>query len=623
VILVFFIVHISFIIIITMASTHNCARIIPYRCRCFYNKTALLWSFKPSIPRGFSTVSSSCGLSSGSFTAPRCASPAGASQRNVRAVASLDESSSATKSGATLRGLPLPPLRPGSGLTDSTRIIPYRLGKPLEYPRWLEASPDDGSLDPSLSATTSSSSFSLFREERPSTRERRRRPNWEYARREKRNSWDGFRSTDERQVWWFPKKQPMLLERQNSGMSMNTPIISESYIYFPNPDGPGKMVFKYANVGEGYDTLLELCSRHYETEEEPPHLFEVLYETSPRCLYFDLDGNPDKREMEDELFSLLTKYVEQEFEMENLTPVLVRSFDTQKFSCHIIFPEIQFADLEHQSQYVPRLLYHMAEFSEPLAEVVDPNPYSKFQLFRLPWSVKLSLKRGLIKESLFVPKQPFKDDWKTVFAGYTNPAYRRPLPVAKPWEPKRVRRLGFSVGLSDINCLYLEKFLQPEKAGTFEFPVDNLEAFRVGLNLINPLRASHWWSWFRLCGVTYRLMHPVEFNDNTVENARAEEYLQVFLEWSKQYPNYDECENLDMIYRCHGVKRISSGMTLRNVAMFDNPTMEFPQLVREHMDAQKERETQRLRPKTDDFGTRMVREHKEEEVSEGGRESSE
>jgi len=419
-----------------------------------------------------------------------------------------------------------------------------------------------------------------------------------------------------RDVLWFSKKDKMLAQRQDLGMPRNTPIIAESYIY-NDQSGKARMVFKYANVEEGHDHLLEFSSQEYECEdEEPPHLFEVLYEHIPRCLYFDLDGPPDKSGMETELIATLTKYVEQEFELPNLTAVRVRSFDTEKFSCHVIFPEIQFADHEHQSQYVPRLLYHMAEFSEPakvLAEVVDPTPYSKFQLFRLPWSVKLSLQKGLVKESLFVPMQPYKNDWKTVFAGYTNAAYRRPLPKPKPWEHKRLRRLGFRSGLSDINCLYLEKFLQHENAGTFEFPEDRVEAFRSALSKLNPARASHWWSWFRLSGVTYRLMHPKEFDDDTVENERAGEYLKVFLEWSKQYPTYDESENLDMIYRCQGVKRISGGYMLRNLAMFDNPNMEFPQLVKEHLDAYVERETQRLRPKTDEFGSRMVREKEDEQ----------
>jgi len=143
--------------------------------------------------------------------------------------------------------------------------------------------------------------------------------------------------------------------------------------------------------------------RRLSREHWPTNFFEVLHEVSPRSLYFDLDGRSEHRDREDEIVSTLTKYIEKDLGLENLCPVVLRNNDKAKFSCHVVYPEIQFTDHQHQSQYVPRMLHYMYDFAPILGEVVDTVPYSKFQLLRAPWAAKLTKDMRLERETMFIP----------------------------------------------------------------------------------------------------------------------------------------------------------------------------------------------------------------------------
>jgi len=415
-----------------------------------------------------------------------------------------------------------------------------------------------------------------------------------------------------RGVGWFYKKDLLMDDRSRHKTPPQEPIVAENFFY-PQTDKlyprtiKTKMAFRYGTIHGGHDRLLYLIENARDSVQMSHRLFEVLDESSPRCLYFDLDGDVKYREREDFIIHELKTYVEREFECEFLTPVIIRSQDQSKFSCHLIFPEIQFANHTHQLQYVPRLLYHLKDFSQELVEVVDRAPYSRFQNFRLPWAVKLSLKDGIKPNSRFDPNKPYLDDWKTIFAGYTNPAYRRKLPAAKAWimtgPITRLRIRSPHERASDINCLYLEKFLQNEPKGVCELPdlhTDQVAWFQFCLDRINPSRADHWWSWFRLCGMVYRIMHPDEWDVDAVENPHADTILEIFLKWSSSYKDYNRQENIDLINGARGKERISGPRLLKNIIMFDNPNIEFPQLSQEILEEHMLIELARIQHTLDD-----------------------
>eukprot|EP00397_Hematodinium_sp_SG-2012_P020020 GEMP01020602.1.p1 GENE.GEMP01020602.1~~GEMP01020602.1.p1 ORF type:complete len:564 (+),score=80.57 GEMP01020602.1:81-1772(+) len=427
-------------------------------------------------------------------------------------------------------------------------------------------------------------------------------------------NYNGFHRDDVRGMVWFPTKNDLIAH----AVPEHKPIIAERYISYKK--GP---VFKYAHL-ETHDQFLELSHKH-----APTSFFEVLHEDSPRCLYFDIDSKAEHKAREAEIISTLTKFVEQHMEMDNLQSVVLRNPQAEKMSIHVIFPEVQFPNHLVQCYHVPRLLHDMKRSSDLLDEVVDPTPYSRFQLYRAPFAAKMSKTEGLLVGTTFeLATETFSGDPKTMFAGYVNAMYRRRLPVPQPWMPVTLRRYGIRSGISDINCLFQHKFEQPERTGTYTFEGTPVECLRQALKLIHPMRASHWWSWFRMSGIMYRLMHPHyvlpprvgspmawptpprDDDGDSSNNAQpvnggvmlpskvnallstgttgkssadapvevpSEELLEVFLEWSKKYPTYDRAENLEMVYRCEG-RRVSGPWLLSHIVIFDNPNVDFPQL---------------------------------------------
>eukprot|EP00439_Symbiodinium_sp_Y106_P061893 s537_g9.t1 len=112
---------------------------------------------------------------------------------------------------------------------------------------------------------------------------------------------------------------------------------------------------------------------------------EVLEESRPRCLYFDLDGDAAYND-------------ELGWNIEEPEPVVMTSCRPDKYSCHVLFPQIQFANYVHQNQYIPSLLRFAQEASfelkgqgtrQVLKHVLDAAVYKKLQLLRGPWACKL------------------------------------------------------------------------------------------------------------------------------------------------------------------------------------------------------------------------------------------
>lgn len=399
---------------------------------------------------------------------------------------------------------------------------------------------------------------------------------------------------------WFPEKRS-LIENAPKDWRLR-PIVAESCMK-PSAPKAASQVFKsrksagmqlvkrYAFV-ESHD-----CLRQLSQQQRPTNFFEVLHYESPRSLYFDLDGAPVHRAKQEEILDALTSYVEKEFEQTKLRPVVKQNKDAKKFSCHVIFPEIQFADHAHQTQYVPRLVNNMPDFLSILGEVVDPIPYSKFQLLRAPWAAKLSTENmRLQSETMFEPtpmsSELYEEDPNIVFASYCGKEYRRTLPPPKPFIVNfNNRSLLRGVGQGLPSCLFVPEFTQLEARGLHLFPqLDPVGQLREALALLHPKRASHYYSWLKITGIVAHFFHdtaPVctlqewtRFSDEEFAK-RNPEVLELFYEWSSQYPDFNEYENLKLLRQQHIKtieRRINGWFLLRKMLLFDNPNKSFPQL---------------------------------------------
>lgn len=114
-----------------------------------------------------------------------------------------------------------------------------------------------------------------------------------------------------------------------------------------------------------------------------------------------------------------------------------------------------------------------------------------------------------------------------------------------------------------------ECFFQRPGGGLLDFAgLPELEIFEQAHAWLHPERATQWWSWFRLCGVTYSML------ESHGHDAQARERIwQVHHKWSSQYSNFCEDENREMVMRCRG-KRVSGLPLLIRLVRFDNPDME-------------------------------------------------
>merc|ERR1712151_964754 len=105
------------------------------------------------------------------------------------------------------------------------------------------------------------------------------------------------------------------------------------------------------------------CLNYFEALACRHSLHELVLEHQPRCLYFDLDGVPEHKDLHENIISWLQSFVRWFFSGDSLNwapeypePVVLRSSSPEKFSCHVVFPQIQFRDFAHQSDYLPFLL---------------------------------------------------------------------------------------------------------------------------------------------------------------------------------------------------------------------------------------------------------------------------
>ncbi len=120
---------------------------------------------------------------------------------------------------------------------------------------------------------------------------------------------------------------------------------------------------KYGFV-DSHETLVNLASNPHRLH----NFHEVLDESQPRCLYFDIDCKENveemkklhpelMRELSQTVFKTLglhtTAFDEARREnLEEILPVILSNQDPKKYSVHVIFPMVQFESQQHQKEYL-------------------------------------------------------------------------------------------------------------------------------------------------------------------------------------------------------------------------------------------------------------------------------
>jgi hypothetical protein len=151
-------------------------------------------------------------------------------------------------------------------------------------------------------------------------------------------------------------------------------------------------------------TCWDTISR-YEKQGHMQGMHEVLVADAPRCLYFDVDGKAGYSELHHEIMNWLQMYVRWvfagdrcEWDEGDPQPVVLATDNPDKYSCHVVFPQIQFSNFAHQQQYMKLLLPALSKLSVQLEDgeqipilekLVDHVPYTQFQNFRAPYACKL------------------------------------------------------------------------------------------------------------------------------------------------------------------------------------------------------------------------------------------
>ncbi|CAE7287853.1 unnamed protein product [Symbiodinium necroappetens] len=321
---------------------------------------------------------------------------------------------------------------------------------------------------------------------------------------------------------------------------------------------------------------------------------EVLEEGRPRCLYFDLDGDAAYNLSHETIVKLLHLFVRVFFHgdalgwnIEEPEPVVLTSCRPDKYSCHVLFPQIQFANFAHQNQYLPALLRLAQEATVELEgqgsqhilkHVLDGAVYKKLQLLRGPWACKL--KGGHIDTATRMePEEPYWGDDLTCFASYVQPDYALELPCMNEIAERNplvgrilqdsahssfLRREDNSIFSPDFQTQLGPKFL--DLAG-----LTQLERYETCMELLQPERACDWWSWFRVSGVTSTMLDKYHDND-----AARQRIWDTHCRWSGQYPHFCEQENFEVVMKAQ--ERRTPGIKfLVEVLEHDYPGLEVRQ----------------------------------------------
>mmetsp|Transcript_94485 Transcript_94485/g.197392 ORF Transcript_94485/g.197392 Transcript_94485/m.197392 type:complete len:604 (-) Transcript_94485:218-2029(-) len=385
---------------------------------------------------------------------------------------------------------------------------------------------------------------------------------------------------------WYPNSEPLRSSEPRPGVIVAKPV---EYMRA----GKLEEARQYAAFRTYQDYRNFIDFHRYRGSFQGLH--EVIPEVAPRCLYFDLDGGPHWRVAHDDLVKYLRAYLLDFFGAEQmgwpseaLFPVLLRSADPTKFSCHVLFPEVQFENFDHQQQYVSPILAGLGalvldcgqEKPLPLLKfVVDRVPYMRFQHFRGPFACKPKAGKWRPETALEVEQGAyFRDDPLTCFAGYVNPEYALPLrPVDELIDNNKELKVQleqnsrssefFGMG-SDMDTALFDPDFFTSNAGELDLlGLPEIEQYEVCLKLIHRARASQWASWFRLSGVCFQMMQR---HGNSPEMRHR--ILHAHMTWSQGYADFDEDENWHLIEKAAG-KRVSGLSLLKKMLIHDNPYM--------------------------------------------------
>jgi len=394
---------------------------------------------------------------------------------------------------------------------------------------------------------------------------------------------------------WHPSREALL----DSGPG--SVLVATSYQYGSLAYGKSeKQARKYASLPTHHD-FWQHVSRH-KAQDRPQNFHEVFDAGHPRCLYFDIDGTLEYRDIHENIIAWLREFVRWFFCGDRLSwptgapePQVLTSRDPAKYSCHVIFPQIQFRDFAEQDSYIKVLLNALPALKvdmeggaslSVLQELVDPMPYMRFQLLRGPYACKLKHGR-LAKDTQLAPEGYFRSDPLAYFAGYVNHDYALTLPSVEEllaWN-EEVRELhafrrdqvvmatrdgSWPVSPLDERNLYLPEFQRRIGGGVIDFAgMTDLELYEEALQWLHGDRASQWWSWFRITGVTSKMIMRYRYN-----RTACDRIWRAHMAWSSQYPHFDERENIDMVEA--GVSKNVSGLRLLlQIIRHDNPQFEL------------------------------------------------
>mmetsp|Transcript_66544 Transcript_66544/g.187416 ORF Transcript_66544/g.187416 Transcript_66544/m.187416 type:complete len:498 (-) Transcript_66544:226-1719(-) len=401
-------------------------------------------------------------------------------------------------------------------------------------------------------------------------------------------------------LYWHPTKDALL--RANPGPV----LVAMSYEAKRPNSADAQQVRKYSSFDSHW--AYWDCISRLNKEDRKQNLHEIFPEDSPRCLYFDIDGGLEYRGLHPQILSLLPAFVRWFFSGDVLgwapgepEPVVLTSSDPKKYSCHVVFPQIQFKDFAEQREYMNVLLNALpllkldmdsGESVPILDHVVDRVPYSRFQLFRGPYACKVSGGR-FRPETCLEPEGHFRSDPLASFASRIDPDYKLQLaPLAQLLEgnpelrhahqqqsDRVVASLDGSpreVSPSDLALLYRREF-QHTDGGSINFAgLTPLEQYELALQAIHQDRASQWWSWFRISGVTSRMLNRYRDDHDTCRRIWTAHHT-----WSSSYIDFDANENVETVRKAEG-RQVSGLSFLLHLVRFDHPNKQVCTSIWQH-----------------------------------------
>eukprot|EP00922_Rhytidocystis_sp_ex-Travisia-forbesii_P050752 GHVS01075388.1.p1 GENE.GHVS01075388.1~~GHVS01075388.1.p1 ORF type:complete len:487 (+),score=47.15 GHVS01075388.1:97-1557(+) len=358
-----------------------------------------------------------------------------------------------------------------------------------------------------------------------------------------------------------------------------------------------KVVKKYTTVASHISLLSALLDSH--SVGRPFPIYEIIVEQQPRVLYFDIDGPISEKQAHCNIVNDISDTISTAFKLSaKLSPTVLLSDATHKYSSHILFPQLQFCNHSEQSLCISLVFRLIAKLYPKLAAFVDTRPYSSFQAFRAPFAVKLKAPSGdetptSAGRGILLIDRIFSDNPLTAFSTYVNPSYsviprgvrtadvilNNAAVICLRTNNELKRPAALSVGTSGVNLdIFSDEFIVKEETSKTVFYScdDFVYAYETLLPLLHPSRSSHFDSWLYLSYTTYNLL---------VTHAIASPVLQrrvwtSWFAWSSGYKNFDQKENEDVVLRCKGRSRQSNGplYTLLRMVQHDRPrTTLFPQ----------------------------------------------